>query len=174
MPHSRKKKYHPGAQHHWTNAVKMLAGAFLYLGREAFVFPVDGLCRFHLFLFVGAKFWMYAAFQSFFVFLFSLHVIPLTGSPIVGVYRLHLGQVRKVASVEYCGLFNQSPVFGPLDCFTFLGPSLQLCGPGVPFPWGAVCFQPPPPTRKGLLSSGPLQRLFLLRVLLLYLVNVPP
>lgn len=146
MPHSRKKKYHPGAQHHWTNAVKMLAGAFLYLGREAFVFPVDRLCRFHLFLFVGAKFWMYAAFQF---FLFSIHVIPLTVSPIVGVYRLHLGQVRKVASVEYCGLFNQSPVLGPLDCFTFLGPFFQLCGPGVPFPWGAVRFQPPPPHQEG-------------------------
>lgn len=140
---------------------------FLYLGREAFVFPVDRFCRFHLFLFVGAKLWMYAAFQVFFCFLFSLHVIPLTGSPIIGVYRLHLGQVRQVASVEYCGLFNQSPVLGRLDCFTFLGPSLQLCGPGVPFPWGAVCFQPPRPPQKGLLSSGPLQRLFLQHVPLL-------
>lgn len=88
-------------------------------------------------------------FSFLFCFLFSPHIIPLIGSPIIGVYRLHLGQVRKVASVEYCGLFNQSPVLGHLDCFTFLGPSLQLCGPGVPFPWGARALSASPPPAEG-------------------------
>lgn len=51
------------------------------------------------FLFVGAKLWMYAALQIFLfvVVVFSLNIMPLTGSPIIGVYKLHLGQVHKIA-----------------------------------------------------------------------------
>lgn len=124
------------------------------VGRGVFVFGAGGICFSCRWImpipfvsFCGGKTLDICSFSDFlFCFvLFSLHVIPLTGSSsIMGVYKLHLGQVHKIASVEYCGLFNQSPILGHLDCFTFLGPSLQLCGPGVPCPWGAVRFQPSP------------------------------
>lgn len=74
--------------------------------------------------------------------------------------------------VESRGLCNHSPLVGHslVDCFMFLGPSLQPCGPGVLSPWGgAVHFELPHSTP----APGPLHKL-LYCLSLSYLLGVPP
>lgn len=103
-------------------------------------------------------------------FLFAPNIMPRTVSLITGVRKLHLGQVHPLPKGSRVrGLGDQSPLVGHLDCFTFLGPSLQPCGPGVLGPWGAVHFQLP----HGTPAPGPLHKL-LYCLSLSYLLGVPP
>lgn len=72
-------------------------------------------------------------------------------------------------SKEYHSLFNQTPVIGHLDCFTFLGPSLQPRVPGVLWPWKTLYFWFP--ERVSRLRT--FAQAVLLPLPLLYLPGVP-